>query len=188
MLSRVRQSNVSRCIRQRSLRLFRGEVAWGEAEAQGPNPKADTLDGLQLGKHKGSRAQAGWDMRHRFLSFHVECRACAEGDELMSVCERTWSAAQQTMLAWWAEARRARARQGGVVELVRKSLLQLATRCFWSWVAFLHSRQKTAQSFFIVNEIQGGALVSSCYFTCALVCLLCGILVVSCPLFLRALV
>ena len=49
--------------------------------------------------------------------------------------------------------------KGQVVELVRRSLLKCATRCFWSWVAFLHSRQKTAQSFFIVNEMQGQALL-----------------------------
>lgn len=52
-----------------------------------------------------------------------------------------------------------RANQDLVVEAVRKNILRLATKCFWGWVAFLHSRQKTTQSFFVVNGMQDRSLV-----------------------------
>ena len=52
-----------------------------------------------------------------------------------------------------------RSGQNIVVEAVRKHMLRLATKCFWSWVAFLHFRQKTAQSFFVVNGVQDRSLL-----------------------------
>jgi hypothetical protein len=75
----------------------------------------------------------------------------------------------RTLLSWKEaspnlESSCGRFTQNTVVEAVRKNLLRLATRCFWSWVAFLHFRQKTMQSFFVVNGVQDKSLLGRSFF------------------------
>jgi hypothetical protein len=75
----------------------------------------------------------------------------------------------RTLLSWKEaspnlESSFGRSSQNTVVEAVRKNLLRLATRCFWSWVAFLHFRQKTMQSFFVVNGVQDKSLLGRSFF------------------------